>query len=279
MQMVEIKSVKNCQTALPYPPTSDRLKDAHMSLPKHLPSYSLGLALAFASVLAYAEAPADIADLVGARASGGETQMQVRGYNLIRSTRVRDQSWTLWWSDVQNQCVAISTDDGRYASIERVPEPNCRPGGLASESRPTPAAPAPVVITLVCYGTGEHSAYISHSGYEWNNQTKRYAPTQRMETGTESFSTGVQVDIRDGAGKIHLSGKLVPPLNSGGTDGWWPLEELRVLPEQITGRYRLNAFNSPSVNIDRRSGMIEVKGMPSFSGKCDVGDWGAGRRF
>lgn len=231
----------------------------------------------FCVTAARAETPPDLTDLVGARGAGGETEMQARGYQLMRATHVRDQSWTFWWSDVQNACVAIATSDGRYAVINRIPDQNCKPGGQASDATPRPQ-PADS-LTLICYGQGEHAVLESHAGYEWNDKRKHYEPTQRTETGTEQFQTGIQFDFRDGAGRVHLSGKMVPPLNSGGNDGWWPLEELQMSPDSITGRYRVNALNHPSVRIDRRSGMVEIQGKPGFSGKCDIGDWGANRKF
>jgi hypothetical protein len=220
--------------------------------------------------------PADLNDLVGARGSSGETQMEARGYKQVRATRVRDQSWTFWWSDVQRQCVAISTDDGRYAAINVIPEQNCRPGATG-DAKPEP--PPAQVLTLVCFGQGEHSTYSAHTGYEWNNSRKRYEPTSRMESGVEGFSSGVQIDIRDGQGRIHLAGKLIPLLNSGGSDGWWPLRDLRMTPDRITASYRVNALNSPTLEIDRRTGLLVIKDVHDFTGKCDQGDWGAGRRF
>lgn len=233
--------------------------------------------IALGSALSHAQTPADLEDLVGARGAGGETQMQARGYQFVRASRVRDQSWTFWWSDVQRACVAIATADGRYASINRIPAQNCRPGGIASEAPPAP--PRADALTLVCYGEGQHATYTPHFGYEWNNQSKKYEPMQRMESGNEQFNSGVQFEFREGMGRVHLTGKLVPPLNSGGTDGWWPLEELQMAPDRITARYRLNALSRPSVTVDRHSGLVEIKGSPGFSGKCDVGDWGGGRRF
>lgn len=238
--------------------------------------YAIGLML-LGSTLAQAQTPSDLEDLVGARGAGGETQMQARGYQLVRATRVRDQSWTFWWSDVQHACVAIATSDGRYASINRIPEQNCRPGGVAGDTPPRPHRPD--ALTLVCYGQGQHAAYSSHLGYQWDEKRKRYEPMQRMELGTDQFQTGVQFDFRDGGGRVHLTGKLVPPLHGGGNDGWWPLEELQMTPERITARYHVNALSRPRVEIDRRSGLVEIKGSPGFSGKCDLGDWGAGRRF
>ncbi|MFG6430158.1 hypothetical protein [Roseateles sp. LYH14W] len=235
----------------------------------------VSLALA-TSVPAWADTPADLTDLVGARGSSGETQMLARGYALIRVTQVRDQAWSFWWSDTQNQCVAVATSDGRYASINGVPTQNCRPGGASGTAKPEPTAGT---LTLICYGQGEHATISSHSGYEWNRDKKHYEPTTRFESDKERFNTGVQIDIKDGAGRIHLTGKLIPPLNSGGSDGWWPLENLRMEPDRITARYKLNFASSPTVSIDRNTGFVEIQGLNSFSGKCDMGDWAAGRRF
>ncbi len=239
-------------------------------------TYALLTALLWVSA-AHAQTPPDLEDLVGARGAGGETQMQARGYQQVRATRVRDQSWTFWWSDVQRACVAISTDNGRYAAINRIPDQNCRPGGVASDS--PPRAQQSDTLTLICYGQGEHAVFASHSGYEWNDKRKHYEPMQRSEVANEQFQTGVQFEFRGGTGRVHLSGKMIPPLNSGGVDGWWQLEDVQMSPDRITARYRVSGLNRLSVNIDRQSGMVEIKDKPGFTGKCDQGDWGAGRRF
>lgn len=234
-------------------------------------------AVLLGTATAHAQTPSDLEDLVGVRGAGGETQMLARGYQQVRATRVRDQSWTFWWSDVQHACVSIATTDGRYAAIHRIPDQNCRPGGVVSEV--APQAPRSDALTLICYGTGEHAVYTSHSGYAWNEKSKHYEPMQRMETGDEQFQTGVQFDFRDGGGRVHLSDKLIPPLHSGGKDGWWELEDVQMTPDRITARYRVSGLNRLGVNIDRRSGLAEIKGKPGFSGKCDLGDWGTSRRF
>lgn len=226
---------------------------------------------------AHAQTPPDLEDLVGARGAGGETQMEARGYQQVRAARVRDQSWTFWWSDIQKACVAIATTDGRYATINRIPAQNCRPGGVAGDEKPRPQ-PADD-LTLICYGQGEHAVMSSHSGYEWDDKSKRYQPTQRIESGSEQFQTGVQFEFRNGSGRVHLTDKLIPPLHSGGKDGWWQLEDVQMTPDRITARYRVSGLNRLSVDIDRRTGVAEIKGRPGFNGKCDVGDWGASRRF
>jgi hypothetical protein len=219
-------------------------------------------------------APPDLTDLVGARGASGETQMQARGYQFIRASQVRDQAWTFWWSDVQRACVAVSTVDGRYASLARVPDANCQTAG----ARPAGADAASERLTLVCFGEGQHLAYESHSGVEWNKDKKHYETTQRVESEKKTFQTAVTVEIEGGSGRIHLEGALIPPLNSGGSDGWWPLRDLQVGPESITGAYRLNGLNSPSVRVDRRTGLLTIKGIETFTGRCDKADAG-GRKF
>jgi len=51
-----------------------------------------------------------------------------------------------------------------------------------------------------------------------------------------------------------------------------------VSPDRITATYRLNGLNKPKVEIDRRSGRIQIKAQTDFSGQCDIGKWGAGQR-
>lgn len=132
-------------------------------------------------------------------------------------------------------------------------------------------------LTLICYGEGRQSLPESRNSYEWNARRNRYEVRNRKETATTEFDSDVQVELRDAKGKIHLTGKLIPPINSRGTNGWWDLDDLKVTSERITGKYRLNGLNHPRVEIDRRSGRIAINGPTPFRGTCDAGDWSSGR--
>jgi hypothetical protein len=37
-------------------------------------------------------------------------------------------------------------------------------------------------------------------------------------------------------------------------------------------------MNKPKIAVDRRTGLITVKAITDFSGRCDVGNWGNGQR-
>lgn len=156
--------------------------------------------------------------------------------------------------------------------------------GLVSIAMSGPAAalqradPGGGAINLVCYGEGERPTTNVRSGYEWDHRDHRYRPHNYVESGTDQFDTFVTIQIFGNQGRIRPSRKLVPPIHSGGSNGWWDLEDVDVSRDRIRARYRLNGLNRPRVSIDRISGQISIDGMSDFEGRCDPVDSGA-RRF
>ncbi|WP_127595404.1 hypothetical protein [Nitratireductor alexandrii] len=66
-------------------------------------------------------APVDIADLVGARGAGGETQLQLRGYELARTRGLT----AYWWNAETRTCAQVVTANGRYESVVEVNPAEC----------------------------------------------------------------------------------------------------------------------------------------------------------
>ncbi|MET0362447.1 MAG: hypothetical protein ABW048_11945 [Sphingobium sp.] len=219
------------------------------------------------SVPAFAQPPADIEDLLGARGAGGETQLQARGYHFVRVNTVQDQKWSFWWNPRTRQCASVTTMDGRYSAISRVPPANCdQDGGPSGSAVPVSSGES---LALICWGEGQKTTLENRSGWQWNNDNRRFESTTRLENGKEDFNQELLVEISDGHGHIRLAGALVPPLHSGGRDGWWDLEELQVTRDIISARYRLNGLNKPRLTIDRRIGRISIEGMTPFHGSCE----------
>lgn len=129
-------------------------------------------------------------------------------------------------------------------------------------------------ITLICWGEGRKPGTGVSSGYAWDHRRGKFVPQTYIQNTTQEFDSEVQVELHDDWGRIHLTGKLVPPIHSGGSNGWWELENVHVGPDTITARYRLNGLNKPRVEIDRRSGRIRIDGIEKFRGECDQGTWG-----
>lgn len=242
---------------------------------------------------ASAQTAPDLADLVGARGAGGETQLEARGYRFVTTNIVRDTKWSVWWSDRQQQCVSVATSDGRYSSIQRVPEANCNQDRRSPRLDESGYARDPAYgdsadrggdrggpsLTLICYGSGSAPVAEYRSGYAYNSKSHKFEPQFGTALSREGFASDVQVEIWHGRGRIHLGGKLVSPINSGGDNGWWDIQDLVVTPDRITGQYRLNGMNKPRLEIDRRSRQIRIRAATNFVGRCDVGDWRGGGGF
>ena len=128
-------------------------------------------------------------------------------------------------------------------------------------------------LALICWGEGRKPSTTYSSGYAWDSDRHKYVPQGYIQNTSKEFDAEVQVEIHDDYGRIHLTPKLVPPIHSGGTDGWWEFDEVHVPPDIITARYRLNGLNKPRVTIDRRTGRITIDGIEKFRGECDQGNW------
>ncbi len=256
---------------------------------------ALGAMLLAGAVAAEAQTPNDLRDMVGARAGQAENGLSQRGYRYIWTQSGRDRQWAYWWNANTRTCVSIAAVEGRFDSITTSPASDCRQSDR-QESYDRPPAGRPGYggggggyddgydrgrsLTLICYGEGRKPGTNFRSGYEWNSRKKRYESRSYIENGQQQFDSEVQVELRGGRGHIHLTGKLVAPIHKGDVDGWWPIDNLQVTRDRITGQYKMNGLNKPKVDIDRRSGRIKIDGIEKFRGECDVGDWtGSSNRF
>lgn len=69
--------------------------------------------------------PRELRDLVGGRASTGESELQKRGYTWVKTTEGSDRKWSNWWNDSRRQCITVATVNGRYDSIVTSPQFDC----------------------------------------------------------------------------------------------------------------------------------------------------------
>jgi hypothetical protein len=88
--------------------------------------------------------PPALADLVGARASSGEAELNRRGYAWLGTEKSGNDSYTYWREQENGQCVVVRTADGRYASIAYAMDISCNKyaasssGGGGSAERQDP---------------------------------------------------------------------------------------------------------------------------------------------
>ena len=70
---------------------------------------------------AHAATPSELSDLVGIKASYGESEMLSRGYKNIRNQKSGDRAWNYWYNSNSNSCVTVAVYDGRYDAITDSP--------------------------------------------------------------------------------------------------------------------------------------------------------------
>ncbi len=112
------------------------------------------LTVALGPLPALAAAPSDIADLVGARASGGETQMEARGYTLHHASPGEGKSFTYWWHGGKKNCVRVTTEEGRYAAIRS--ESNSECGHKSGDNTAAIAVGAAALLGVVALASKSH---------------------------------------------------------------------------------------------------------------------------
>jgi hypothetical protein len=82
---------------------------------------SATLALILAAAPVRAATPGDLADLVGARGSSGEQEMESRGYEYVTMTH----GTQYWWNAGSKSCVGIKVAQGRYKSVSSAGAERC----------------------------------------------------------------------------------------------------------------------------------------------------------
>lgn len=226
--------------------------------------------MACSVVKAAAQTPPDVSDLVGARAAGGQTQLEARGFQFVTVNTVRDTKWSFWWSERQRQCISVATNDGRYTTIISVPMANC---GAASDQqgdhRFSAVSGSGEQVHLVCIGAGSGPAAQSSSGYRYNSDRRKFEYESGTTLGRDGFSADLEIEISGGVGRIRPTGQLVSPIHSGGSDGWWPINDLVVTPDQITGQYRMNGMNKPRIDYNRHTRVVRIQEATEFTGRCE----------
>ncbi len=129
-----------------------------------------------------------------------------------------------------------------------------------------------VDLLLRCDGTATHTATDTTYANASNNSGDT-ASANVTSYRKEHFSERVLLDLKPDGGRVRVPRSMVPPLNSGGKEGWWALSEVNTSESSITARFRLNPINKPTIRIDRSTGDIDMSGFGmTFRGTCEPQD-------
>jgi hypothetical protein len=92
---------------------------------------------------ALGQTPPALADLVGARASSGEEELNRRGYTWRSTEKQGSDSYSYWLQNQSGQCIVVRTSNGRYASIASAMDISCNKAAAPSGSGGAAERPDP----------------------------------------------------------------------------------------------------------------------------------------
>jgi hypothetical protein len=87
------------------------------------------------------------------------------------------------------------------------------------------------------------------------------------------------VKIVADAVQVRPPGSFLPVFGRRPEGNWYPLYDVKITDDEVSGRWRLNALYKPKLRIDRTSGVVSAWApYLSFRGSCEPFD-PAARKF
>lgn len=126
-------------------------------------------------------------------------------------------------------------------------------------------------LNLICGGGGSAAGTQVSNGFA-TDSSGNSATATIFSRRDRNFEDQVNVEIRDGQGRIRLPRTMLPPIH-GGEDGWMRLTDIRETENEVTAKAVVNFMSRPNIRIDRISGTISISGrIGHFSGRCEAYD-------
>lgn len=158
-------------------------------------------ALALPGLPAAARTPGDVADLVGARGSSGEDQLEQRGYVLADTRTGDERKWTHWWNRSSKECITVVTYDGRYESINSAPASDCNQKGKSGDTAAAVAVGAAALLGIAALASKSHNRdkYNDVNGtaeYERGYRDGLYNQSYHNYNRSDAYSSGYEQGTR-----------------------------------------------------------------------------------
>ena len=183
-------------------------------------------------------------NLVGARGSSGEMELERSGFTYIDGHQGKHSVHSYWWSAHDKNCIEVKTSDGRYQSITDAPNSDCHQknsGGGNSGAVVAGAAVGALLIAALAsshksshHDDGKHYADESHDaqyerGYNDGLHNAAYHNYDRSDYYAQGYQSGVDQRDRNtshhsGRGGYAAHGSLK---GIQGQDAIWAIDEMR----------------------------------------------------
>ena len=158
--------------------------------------------VAAAAVPALARSANQMSDLVGGRASSGESQLEARGFTYITGSTSFDTKHSYWWNGGDKNCLHVETRDGRYAAIRDASKGDCnQKGGDNTGAVVAGVAAVAVLGALLAHKSHDHDDNKHHSDAAQEQQYERgyndglHGATYQNYGRNDSYSNGYSAGV------------------------------------------------------------------------------------
>ncbi|QHL90466.1 hypothetical protein GVO57_05985 [Sphingomonas changnyeongensis] len=161
------------------------------------------LAALLAQPLAAAPAPGSVRDLIGARAAGGETELETRGFTLIHGSTDQDRKVNYWWNGNTRECVKIVTYDGRFEAVSQTTAADCNQKGNKGDTAAAVAIGAAALLGIAALASKSHQRgdrYDDERGtaeFERGYRDGLYNQSYHNYGRSDAYSHGYEQGVRE----------------------------------------------------------------------------------
>ncbi len=113
-------------------------------------------ALVFPTVPARADTPSSVRDLVGARAAGGESSLENRGFHYVTGSTKNNRKFNYYWNGRVKECLRVVTYDGRFETITLTSNSDCNQRGSDGDKAAAIAIGAAAILGIAALASKSH---------------------------------------------------------------------------------------------------------------------------
>lgn len=163
------------------------------------------MAMVVVPTAAMAKSANDLRDLVGARAAGGEADLESRGWVSITGHKSGTSSYAYWWNAARKNCVMVRTNDGRFDTITDTTNGDCnqKSGGGGDAAAVAGVAGAIALIAVLAshksghHENGQHYAdQQQEADYERGYNDGLYNQAYHNYSRSDAYGSGYQNGVQ-----------------------------------------------------------------------------------
>lgn len=152
--------------------------------------------------VAVAAPPGSVRDLVGARAAGGETTLEERGFTMHHGLTKDGGKVTYWWNPNTKECVKVDTYDGKFDAIDLAKNSDCNQKGGNGDKTAVAIAGVAALLGVAALASKSHDRGDKYSdqtntaeyerGYRDGLYNQSYHNYGRSNAYSDGYSKGTE---------------------------------------------------------------------------------------